>query len=208
MTALTAKPIIALDIDDVLANVIDSVRLWANAETGVVLPKEAYYTDDNYWHYFDTIWERHGLSDKLTFATVLERMATDQSNIATVEGAREAVATLRAQYDFVYITSRPSYQQDETRRWVDEHIANDIPLYMAYNPMLDTEARSKGEICAELGVSLLIDDNVGNCQSAIDYGVDAIVFGDYGWNEKVPAHMKRCQTWREIEEYLLDEAKQ
>lgn len=205
MTGQTPKPIIALDIDDVLANVIDSVRLWANETTGVELTPEQYRTNDEYWHYFDSIWQRHGVADKVTFSDVLERMKTDQSNIATVEGAREAVQALKSKYDFVFITSRPPYQEEATRRWLDEHIDPTIPLYLSFHPGVNEIAQSKGEICAELGVSLLIDDNTGNCQSAIDYGVDAIVFGDYGWNEKVPAHMKRYTTWNEIGEYLLHE---
>ncbi len=206
MTSQTPKPIIALDIDDVLANVIDSVRLWANEKTGVELAPEHYRTDDEYWHYFDSIWQRHGVADKVAFADVLKHMETDQSNIATVEGAREAIRSLGSKYDFVFITSRPPFQKDATRRWLDEHIDPTIPLYLSFHPGVNDTSRSKGEICAELGVSLLIDDNTGNCQSAIDYGVDAIVFGDYGWNEKVPNHMKRYVTWREVGEYLLNEA--
>lgn len=202
----SAKPIIALDIDDVVANVIDSVRLWANEVTGLSLGSEAYHTDDDYWHYFDSIWERHGVSDRINFTAVLEGMANDQSNVAVVEGARETIQALKQRYELVFITSRPSYQQKETRRWLNERIDPTIPMYMAYNPMVDHEARSKGEICAELGVSVLIDDNISNCESALEYGVDAVLFGAYGWNDKAPGHIKRCGSWNEVAEYLLHEA--
>jgi 5'' nucleotidase, deoxy (Pyrimidine), cytosolic type C protein (NT5C). len=207
MTQQTPKPIIALDIDDVVANTIDAVHLWANNIAGAKLTKEDYRTNEgDYWNYYEQVWERHGLSDKLSFSSVLETMTTDQSNIAVVEGARESIQELKSRYDFVFITSRPPYHKDATRLWIDEHIDPSISVYMAYNPVADREARSKGEICADLGVSILIDDNVDNCQSAIDYGVDALLFGTYGWNQKAPAHMKRYDSWKAIGAHLLHEA--
>lgn len=206
MTQPTAKPIIAVDIDDVVAGISGWVQLWANETTGSQLTKEDYRTTDDYWNYYDSIWERHGLSDRLSFAAVLEAMAKDQSGIPVIDGAREALETLKARYDLVFITSRPSYQKDETRQWLNERIDSDIPMYLAYNPMVDREARSKGEICAELGVKFLIDDNIANCESALEYGVEAILFGEYGWNEKASDHLMRCKTWKEAEDYLLHEA--
>ena len=50
-----SKPIVGIDIDDVVANVIDSVRLWANEKTGANLTEAEYRTDDNYWEYFEAI---------------------------------------------------------------------------------------------------------------------------------------------------------
>jgi len=196
------KPIIAVDIDEVLANIVDFVRLWANKETGSMLEAADYYTGDEFWNYYNTIWERHGLADRINFEMVLQQIAKDQSGITVIHGARSAIATLKKQYDLVFITSRPSYQEEETRRWLDEHIDASIPLYISFHPGVNDTARSKGEICAELGVSFLIDDNVGNCQSAIEYGVGAVLFGMYGWNEKAPSHLPRCVSWQEVEEYF------
>lgn len=201
-----AREIIAIDIDDVVANVIDWVRIWANETTGATLTPEHYRTDDVYWEYYDAIWQRHGLADKINFTAVLEGMAKDQSSIPVVEGARETIAELKKRYDLVFITSRPAYQQDETRRWLNERIDPEIPMYLAYNPIVGREARSKGEICAELGVKVLIDDNIANCQSAIEYGVDAVLFGSYGWNDNGADSLRRCGSWSEVGEYLLDEA--
>lgn len=207
MTNQTSKPIIALDIDEVLANIIDMVRLWANELTGKSLTPSDYYTNDEFWNYYNTIWQRHGISDAVNFEMVLKSMAEDQSNIAVIDDARRVVRALKQKYDIVFITSRPTYQEVASRRWLDEHIDASIPLYMSYHPGVNDTARSKGEICADLGATLLIDDNIANCQSAIDYGVDALLFGSYGWNEHAPKHMKRCATWNEVEEYLLHEAR-
>ena len=198
-----SKPIVGIDIDDVVANVIDSVRLWANEKTGANLTEAEYRTDDNYWEYYNTIWQRHGLSETVNFTMVLDDLAHDQSHIALVEGARETIHALKEKYDLVFITSRPAYQQDATRRWLDERIDSEIPMYTSHNPMANSDHRSKGEICAELGLKYLIDDNVGNCQNANEYGVEPLLFGLYGWNEKAPSNLRRFFTWDEVGEYLL-----
>lgn len=198
-----AKPIVGIDIDDVVANVIDSVRLWANKKTGSSLSEADYKTNDDYWRYYETIWERHGLLEQVNFKMVLDDLAHDQSHIALVEGAREVIHALKEKYDLVFITSRPAYQQDATRRWLDERIDPEIPMYTSHNPMANADHRSKGEICAELGVKYLIDDNVGNCQNAAEYGVEPLLFGLYGWNEHAPGNLRRYLTWEGIGEYLL-----
>lgn len=198
-----SKPIVAIDIDDVVANIIDSVRLWANEKTGLELGSTDYHTKDDYWQYYNSIWERHGVSEQVNFQMVLDDLAHDQSHIVPVEGARETIQALKERYDLVFITSRPSYQQDASRRWLDERIDTTIPMYTSHNPMANAEARSKGEICAELGASFLIDDNIGNCQNADEYGVEPLLFGMYGWNEDAPRHLRRFMTWGDVGEYLL-----
>lgn len=198
---------IAIDIDDVVASVMEAVHIWANEKTGATLPRDVYYnTTANYWSYYDSIWSEHGLSDQVNFDMVLNELAEDQSHIPVVEGARETLAMLKNRYNLVFITSRPTYQKDATRRWLDERISAEIPLYMSHNPMANAEARSKGEICADLGASYLIDDNIGNCQNAAEYGVEPLLFGAYGWNDAAPASLRRFTSWDAIGEYLLSDA--
>src|SRR6218665_2206762 len=131
MTQPTAKkPLIAIDIDDVLAGFMGHVHLWANARTGAQLTLDDYHTNDDYWDYYESIWERHGIRDKLSIDAYLEDQASDQSGIPVIEGAREVIHALKAKYDIVFLTARPSYQKDATRKWLDEHIDPALPLYM------------------------------------------------------------------------------
>lgn len=202
---MTDKPTIAIDIDDVTANTIDSVRLWANELSGASLVHLHYHTQDDYWDYYNSIWLRHGLADKLNFEIFLKLMETDQSEIIVSEGAFEAIQALKKKFNIIFMTSRPLPQKDETRKWLDRHIDKEIPLYVSANPAVGQNLQSKGEMCRELGVSLLIDDNIANCQSALEYDVDAVLFGFYGWNEQAPSNLKRCLNWHEVQEFLLNE---
>jgi hypothetical protein len=77
-----------------------------------------------------------------------------------------------------------------------------MPLYLANNPTVQSNPQSKGELCVELDVQLLIDDNAENCQDARDNGADAILFGDYGWNAHASESLHRCSNWQEVLEYI------
>ncbi len=193
---------IAIDIDDVVANSIARVREWANEKTGRVIEPHHYHTDDEYWNYYNSIWLRHGVADQLVFEDYMTELDVDQSKIKTHVNAKEAILKLRENYELVFITSRPPSMKDSTRRWLDENIDTSIPLYLAVNPLSNQTAKSKGELCIELGAGLLIDDNVDNCNSALDAGVGAILFGDYGWNKNAPETMQRGADWNEVLELL------
>lgn len=199
----TPKTLIAIDIDDVIAETSEAIRLWANQQAGVSLTKEDYLLGDgDYWNYYEAVWERHGIADVLSFGDFLDSMDEEQGHIEPIKDARRVITALKKKYDIVFITARRPQHKDSTRRWLDEYISADIPLYLSQNPFANETAQSKGELCRELGAWLLIDDNVDNCQSALDYDVEAIQFGNYGWSGSASQHMTRCISWRDIEEHL------
>lgn len=202
MTNQTRKKI-AIDIDDVVAMTTEAVRLWANHRAGAQLQPHHYFlTDGDYWNYYEAVWDKHGIGSGMVFEDFLETMNKDQSHIAAAKDARRVIAHLKRNYDIVFITARRPTHKESTRLWLDKYIDASIPLYLSLNPFANEAAQSKGEICAELGVDLLIDDNVDNCKSALQYGVDVVLFGNYGWNADAPADMPRCISWRDVEEYL------
>lgn len=194
---------IGIDIDDVLSDTLGATREWAHAKTDIRLDPEHYHTDDDYWNYYNAIWARHGIKG-LEFEDFLKELETDQSAVKPNEGAASAIQALRKEYDVVLITSRAPFLKDATRAWLDENIDTDIPLYIASNPLTNTGVQSKGELCVELGVELLIDDNIGNCESAREFGVEAILFGKYGWNANAPKDLQRCVNWQEVLEYIRE----
>lgn len=201
MTSQTRKTI-AIDVDDVVAMTTEAVRVWANEQAGVDLqPQDYVLPTSSYWNYYEAVWEKNGIAG-FNFGDFLDSMDVDQSHIAPVPDAARVIADLKKEYNIVFITARRPAHKDSTRVWLDEHIDAKIPLYLSHNPFANEHAQSKGEICAELGIDVLIDDNVDNAQSAVQYGVDAVVFGEYGWNIDAPAGIVRCTTWLEIEEYF------
>lgn len=202
MTSQTRKTV-AIDIDDVVAMTSEAVRVWANDKSGVHLQPQDYFlgTGADYWNYYESVWERHGITG-LHLSEFLEGMDRNQDHISVVKGAKRVIERLADDYNIVFITARRPVQKDSTRQWLDEHIDTTIPLYLSQNPFANEGARSKGEICAELGADLLIDDNVDNCNSARLCGVEAILFGNYGWSIDAPTDLPRCISWGDVEDYL------
>ncbi len=193
---------IALDIDDVTAQFTDAVRLWVNDVTGADLQPHHYQTQHEFWTHFKSVWAENGLSELVDYNQFNEELAVNQSHVKPTEGAKEAIKELKQKYDIVFITARGPSQYDATRHWLDEHIDPTIPLYLSNNPTVQSTIQSKGELCVELEVQLLIDDCVENCLSAVDNGTEAILFGDYGWNAYAPESLHRCCDWHEVLEYI------
>ena len=193
---------IAVDIDDVVADSLEATRLWANQKAGVDLQPHHYHVDEDYWSYYNRIWASHGIPETINFDVFMADLAAGLIDTPLVAGAAFAIKELSKHHDIVLITSRDPVQETATRQWLDQSLSPDIPLYFANNPLVNINASSKGELCAQLGAELLIDDNINNCQSAIDHDVDAVVFGFYGWNEKSEAHLVRCKDWPAVLEYI------
>ena len=144
------------------------------------------------------------LADRLIQRTggLTDREMADQSQVPLLAGAMFAVHELSKRFRVIFITARPPEWEDATRRWFKHHqVGEDVELYFAGNHY-DATAQSKGKLAAKLGAELLIDDNVSNCQSALDEGLQTILFGDYGWQGSVPEGMIKCRDWSEVLEHL------
>ncbi len=197
-----AKVKIAIDIDDVVADSTEALRLLINERTGVELTRQDYRIPGSYRKYYERVWESHNLQDKVVFADVSAEMAIDQSHVPLVEGAIAALESLGGQYHIVAITARDVSWEDATRRWFKSHDSlSGVELYFAGNHHTK-EYKTKGELCRELGVELLIDDNPDHCQSALDAGIDSILFGQYGWHLDVSPNVTRCKDWPAVVEYV------
>lgn len=192
---------IAIDIDDVLAENNEVMRQWANSKSGITLSSEQYAIKADYWGYYERVWAEHGVKG-LSYSDFEKEMADDQSRIPLLPGASFAITELQRRYKIILITSRALVLEAATRRWLQQHFGDStIRIYFAKSNT-DNSRLSKGELCRQLGASLLIDDNIEHCQSALDNNVESILFGDYGWQHTVPAAVVRCKDWPAVLEYL------
>jgi 5'(3')-deoxyribonucleotidase len=198
-----SKPIIAIDIDDVLAEgtcyLIDSV----NKRHGLSLTSEDYHAvGGEFSGYYERVWRAHGVGDMVQYDDVAEEMRRDQAAVPLLPGAEFAIRQLIKRFHIVFITARPEEWEDATRRWFMQHFnKDDVELYFAGSDD-GTRAVTKGQQAAQVGAVMLIDDNIRNCQTAITEGIEAILFGDYGWQSKASSLMHRCKSWPEVLEYL------
>jgi 5'(3')-deoxyribonucleotidase len=193
---------IALDIDDVIADATEAMRISVNKKVGVDLKKEHYLVEGDYWGYYERVWGIHGIEDKITYADHAREMELDQSHVPLLPGASFAIGELSKQYDIVLITARDLEWEKATLKWIKHHFGDAFrSIHFAGNKHL-SESKTKGRQAKELGASLLIDDNPGHCQTALDEGLEAILFGEYGWHYDIPDGLIRCKDWPAVLEYL------
>lgn len=191
------KQTIAIDIDDTLTDSTETVRRLVNEKLGVNLSREAYLVPDQYWGYWDRVWERNGIGERITYADILQQFI-DGLHPPFLPDAEAAIAQLAKRYDVIVVTSRDQVREVTTRQWLEEHFDGRIKDVCFTTSHDETKEFTKGQLCRQLGASLLVDDNVEHCQSALDEGLEAILFGAYGWQHHAPAGMRRRANWREV----------
>jgi 5'(3')-deoxyribonucleotidase len=196
------KPIIAVDVDDVLADSTEFWRLEVNKRANINLQTEHWRVPGEYSKYYERIWEAHGVNHLISIDDIDGYMMTDQSGVRPVPDAIKTLRKLASTYELVVITARNSAQETATRKWLDA-VYPDIfdQIYFTWDAAGET-SRSKGEICAEIGASWLIDDYPGHCKSALEHGVRAVLYGTYGWHTDMPMGVVHCKTWKDIEGYF------
>lgn len=198
------KPIIAVDIDDVLADSTESVRNVVNDLLGVALEPQHYHVSGEYEHYHKKIWELNSVPvTQEQHETLREQMRIDQSHVPSMQHAYEVLKRLKKQYGFIIVTARPMDRHDATHRWIDAKYPGIFDAIFFADGLEGEEHRNKGQICRDAGASWLIDDHIAHAQDALDEGLTAIVFGEYGWHYKgLPDNVVACKNWNEVARYF------
>lgn len=198
------KPVIAIDVDDVLAHSIEHFRLEVNQRTGAALTPEHFREPDDYHRYLDRVLQRNGIDYAAIKDEMFQQMIEDQSHILPNPGAIETLKHLAKYYDLAVITARDPEWEPQTQVWLQRHFPDVFTgIHFAGNRH-DPARKTKGDMCLEAGAAYLIDDNPEHAREAQQKGVTVVLFGDYGWHAKVPKEMTRCKTWQEVMEYFDD----
>lgn len=196
------KPIVAVDIDDVLADNAGGLVAWSNARWGLDL------TADHYDERWGVMWQTaHDAAET-------ERRALEFHHSGVVGGYRhfeEAVPVLQRlarRFTLVIVTSRRSMLKPETHVWLDRHFPH-VFSAVHFAGIYDSgsagrHSATKTELCRKIGAKYLIDDQPKHCFDAARSGITALLFGDYAWNrdEQLPDGVVRVRDWAEVEKVL------
>lgn len=194
------KPIIAVDIDDVLAVHAEAMIAYSNRTFGLSL------TMEDYTEHWSQMWQ---IDHEETAKRSNEYHSTDDmSHYKHHEDAVEVLKHLARDYRLIIVTARRQQVTEITKVWIDKHfggIFEAIHFADIWNTITDTSfIATKADLCQELGVSYLIDDQSKHCNAVSEKGIQAIMFGNYPWNrnnEVNPAVVK-CANWQEVETYF------
>lgn len=168
------KPIIAVDIDNVLANTAESFAQYSNRTWGTNISESDFGED------FTRVWG-------VTYSEALRRLdeiyETDIFlSISPKEGAKDVIMSLRSSYDLVVLTSRRKSSSVHSRYWIEAHYPgcfSEVYFSGIYDKNLEDHSvvnLTKGEMLKQIGASYLIDDEPKHCISAAALGVPSVLF--------------------------------
>jgi 5'(3')-deoxyribonucleotidase len=198
-----SKPIIAVDIDEVLSPLHAPFLNYHNKEYGTEYAypdtQGRYYLQEFTGETFEQAERKiHDFVDHESFAEL----------VIPLPGAIEAAKRLKAKgYRLIVVTSRQPFYDQVTKDFIAEHFpdvfeaVHFIPYYLG---SALTPGAAKVEICQDLGVQYLIEDNLETAKLAGKAGIEAILFGEYHWNKQaiLPANVTRCKDWAAVEKYF------
>jgi 5'(3')-deoxyribonucleotidase len=196
-----SKPVIAVDLDDVLAIHVEEFIAFSNKTFGTNLTIEEY---NDHW---GEMWQiDHEEAEK---RAQLWRTPDRVANFRKPDvDPSYVLEQLIKRFDLVIATARPSVWNDSTVEWVNKQYPNifkDVRLVPVWTGV---KRQTKAEVCHEIGARYLIDDLPDNCEIAATAGIECLLFGDYPWNrqaELVPG-MTRVANWDAVLEYFDERA--
>jgi len=203
LTSSRTKPIIAVDIDDVIAAHAQAFVDYSNQKFGTHL------TIDDYQDHWGEIWKT---DHTVTQPRALEYHTSGyMAGYGIIEGAHEALRQLKDRYKLVVITSRRKSVDQLTLDWIDEYYPDtfDSIVFAGFfdNPTKDSLNMTKAELVKQAGADFLIDDQLKHCAAAAKAGIRALLFGDYAWNQaaELPVGVTRVENWGRVIEYFNKE---
>jgi uncharacterized HAD superfamily protein len=190
---------IGIDLDDVLADMVPMFTEYHNDIYGTTLTK------DDVWSY--KFWDVLNVSQEEAVKRVyaFER-SSRLMDLKPIPGAKRAVDSLHEKnHDLCIVTARDSEFSDITRHWLAKHFPNvfsDIHFANHYSKV--STMKSKGDICREIGASMMIDDSFDNAVSCHGVCDDGVLLFDAPWNtnEQLPNGMNRVFSWDDVLEKI------
>lgn len=196
------RPTIAIDIDDVLADNAKGFVEFSNQRWGTSLEVGDY---NEHWA---KIWqvdnaETDRRANAFNEAHVVLTYNHDPSAI-------KALNKLKDNFNLIIVTARRLQTKGDTLVWVKEHypgIFEDDQIHFAgiWDDIDDgSVSRTKADLMKDLGVDYLIDDQLKHCIGAASFGVQAILFGNYSWNQAdyMPENIRRVEDWAGVLRYF------
>lgn len=189
---------IAVDIDEVLADFSQGLVDYHNKKNGVKLSVEK--RDHKKW------WQVWGDTKTQAVARVYEFIhSAEIHHVRVKRGAKEGVRGLaRLGHELVSITGRPMEVYDASKAWLDEHFPGAFKMiYSTDFHLIKGRGKNKGQICAEHGVELMIDDFYEYALECLHERVPVILYTTQ-WNDMLPLKkgMHRAGDWREVVEIV------
>eukprot|EP00899_Mesostigma_viride_P010288 jgi/Mesvir1/19260/Mv10341-RA.1 len=172
---------VGVDVDEVLGRFLYSLNEYC---------KETYnwnYSLSDYKVYdFKTVWK---VNQEEANHYVHEFFKSNHfaQGIPPIPGAKSSLERLSTLCDLVVVTSRQHVIREPTLQWLDAHFPDIFSsVHFGNHYALHGQSRSKSQICKELAVDVLIDDNPAYAEECAAAGLDVLLFDwdlGYPWSK-------------------------
>jgi len=188
--------LIALDIDEVLADTVNEVVEHYNRNFGSNFRRDDFRTCN--------FWETWGGTREETVGILYDFMNERGDDILPKKGAVNGVRKLSEKHKLISITSRQNDFEEQTRRWLERNFDGLIKeVYFTNAYAKRGEAFKKSVFVREKGVELIVEDH-------FDYACDCVAVGakvfllDCPWNQELPpVGVTRVYSWYDIVDRLM-----
>jgi len=196
------RPVIAVDLDDVLADEKEALRLFVNEAYSANLSRQDFDIEAPYWEYWETAQGISQAEGKVRYQAFLD--SGGKAKIKVIKGVTKAIEKLKQDYSLIIVTARKNDLFELTHKWLELHFPKTFSGVEFVELWTGDRKANKASICKEIDATYLIDDNADHCTQAAEVGITALLFGDYGWNRsfKLSKGMVRVKNWLEIEKFF------
>ncbi len=189
------KRVIALDIDDVLIHFYDGITRYHNALYGTTLTRKELTT-----YHFEQLWKCP--REEMVRRVMEYYHSKEHELIEAIEGVHAALTRHKRRFRYVCITARPDSVRAHTLPILERHFPKLITSahFLGHLELGSTNARSKAEVCHEIGAVLLVEDSLYNAEIAAKAGIPVLLI-DTPWNQTPHLHalIRRVFDWNEID---------
>lgn len=191
---------IAVDFDDVLIPFLTEFLLWHNQNYGTnhrpeenrtFVLNESFGMTTQYWVDRMNEYHRFGYSTDIN---------PDEDALAVLRELKEN------SHQVAIVTSRPNVHRKHLEKWISQHagdVVGELHMYTQGDQTKATTSHNKGEVCLDIGASLLIDDHHRNVGSAVEKGVGGILYGEHAWNAEHRQQFDHALNWGEVHDIII-----
>lgn len=195
-----SRPIISVDIDDVLSHSAKAMVAYGNERWGHNLTLDDFNED------LATMWQVDRDEAEQRWQEYME--TGSMSKYEGIPEALDALQKLSQTYRIIAVTSRRDTLLPITEEWIQSNypgIFEEVVGAGIYGTnRVDSHKLTKAEVLKRVGSAYHIDDQPKHCLGAASVSVVGILFGGYAWNRDIelPDGVVRCNDWAEVLAYF------
>lgn len=201
------RKIIAVDLDDVLSQSNETMRLHVNEHYGGQHTEEDFLIDAPYFKYWETVGGIKPEEGEIRYQSY--KIIRNTKAMQPVSGALTALQKLQKKYKLIIVTARGREDAEATETWLEGHYPGIFHgVEFVPEAWLPNAEITKANICQQIGASYLIDDSLEHCEIVAKTGINCLLFGEYGWSRyrQLPPHIIRLKDWQAVEDYFDEQS--